>query len=749
MTKFVTVIFITVVFNGTVPAQDFVQWKNYSNMQNVRASKIADSTVWCATSGGIFSYNFSTGEYRTFTQSEGLSSQDISCLTIDKLGRIWVGASTGVINILNPANGDIEKILDIQNSDKTQKGITDLTASGDTVFAASEFGLSLIEINSLFFLETVRKFGTMTTEIKVLSVTAGSRIFVSTTEGIAVSKTGATNLSAPEMWDNFQYSTMHNVKSVYKILKKNSDIFAASNNGLLKFSGGAWQIESAAGMDIIDLTSTSSGLNLITSSTLFSYNNSLITILYDATGYNLSKIVNTGTGGILLASDGGILNTTDDSVIYPNGPAANTFSGMDVYASGNVWVGGSQVSSSKGVYKFDGSTWSIFNKDNVSEFKTNQFFRVYASPQNEIFLANWGHGFTRYSNGTFHTFDTYNTPMNGILDDPLFLVVSGIMNDSKGNTWILNYQSASREHLSVLTKDNLWYNYKFDSPLISNEEVLDHLTIDRFDTKWFSVFVGDKGLYYFNENGTFDNLLDDDYGYISTADGLNSNFVTALATDNRGEVWVGTNLGVNVISSPSNPRASISNVRLLTQQSVTCIAVDPLDRKWIGTTQGVIVLTPDGSALVQHINTKYTPDGFIRPLPNDDIRSIAIDETSGWVYIGTDFGMTSVKTSAVKAKSEITDLIVSPNPFIPESNGLQKVQITNLIKNTQIKIISISGKVINDSEIGTVESPGGSIAYWDARDFTGSLVPSGIYIVVAYDEEAKNVAYSKIAVINK
>jgi hypothetical protein len=125
----------------------------------------------------------------------------------------------------------------------------------------------------------------------------------------------------------------------------------------------------------------------------------------------------------------------------------------------------------------------------------------------------------------------------------------------------------------------------------------------------------------------------------------------------------------------------------------------------------------------------------------DVIRSIAIDENEGTVYVGTDAGLTSFDTPSIKPLDSFSELFVYPNPFLVENeNGL--LTIDGLIKDTQIKILNISGKLISE-----FSSPGGRVAYWDGKDIEGKLVNSGIYIIVAYDTEGSNVATSKVAVL--
>ena len=61
-----------------------------------------------------------------------------------------------------------------------------------------------------------------------------------------------------------------------------------------------------------------------------------------------------------------------------------------------------------------------------------------------------------------------------------------------------------------------------------------------------------------------------------------------------------------------------------------------------------------------------------------------------------------------------------------------------------IKILTVNGKLISE-----FASPGGSIAFWNGRDLDGNLVPSGVYLIIAYDDDADNVSTSKVAVIRK
>jgi hypothetical protein len=167
------------------------------------------------------------------------------------------------------------------------------------------------------------------------------------------------------------------------------------------------------------------------------------------------------------------------------------------------------------------------------------------------------------------------------------------------------------------------------------------------------------------------------------------------------------------------------------------MAVDPINQKWIGTNQGLLLVNSDGSALLATYNTTNSP------LLSNNIVSLAIDKNKGTVYVGTDEGLTSFQTSAIEPKDSFTKLFMYPSPFILKS-GTNKVTIDGLISNCDIKIITIYGKLVKE-----FASPGGRVAYWDGTNSSGNLVNTGVYLVVAYDENGNNVVTGKIAVIRK
>jgi hypothetical protein len=250
-------------------------------------------------------------------------------------------------------------------------------------------------------------------------------------------------------------------------------------------------------------------------------------------------------------------------------------------------------------------------------------------------------------------------------------------------------------------------------------------------------------LFYLNENKTYEDPSDDKSDYLTTVDGLNTNDIRDIVVDRRGDVWAATSLGVNVITNTSSVLSSgssslrISSVFVLRQQSVNAIAVDPLNQKWIGTNEGLLLVNSDGSRLLASFTAQNSA------LLSNQIRSIAIDENKGIVYVGTDDGLTSFETPFIKPLESFDKLFVYPNPFNIKS-GENLLTIDGLIRDTDIKILTINGALVIE-----FSSPGGRTAYWDGKDDKGELVSTGVYIIVAFDSEGNNVVTGKVAVLRE
>ncbi len=737
------ILFIT-LFSSLSISQQFSNWHNYSDMKNIESIAVSDSAIMGATDGGGFFYNISDNSFKTFHRTDGLEGVSLTSVTVDKSGKIWFGSNSGIIDVYNPETNDFKTILDIYNSDKSSKRINGLSSSGDTIIVSTDFGISLINANNYFFFDTFFKFGNFPANIKVNSSLKTTVLYACTDRGVAIQKAGATNLSAPESWNVYTTGDGLPSNNIRKIISFNGSIITATANGLGSFNGTSWlnYIPELKSMFINDIFPEGDSLFIVTNNNyIYLYRNNILTQLL-FTQDNISTINYSSSEGILAGTNKGILKLSDNSFIYPNGPQANLFPSMAVDANENLWSASGTDVSGVGFYKFDGTDWFNYNTSNTQELPTNFYHTVYVSPDNTIYLGSWGQGFITISpDGTITNYNGQNTGMQGINTNVDFLVINGFHIDSKNNLWVLNHGAIDRKILSMEDSEKQWTHFSVPPTGTQYNDKYFNLAIDQYNTKWFcsQAQSSRQGLYFFNEGNSTSSSQDDVYEFITTPD-INNNFVSSIKVDRRGDVWVGTGLGVNIITNTYSittgiPKLIITSVFSLRQQSVTALAVDPLNQKWVGTNQGLILVNSDGTSLLTTLNTTNSP------LPSNQITSLAIDENTGTVYVGTDKGLTSFVTTAVKPKEAFDELTIYPNPLLLNSNS-NLVTIDGLIRDTDIKILTISGKLVKE-----YSSPGGRVAVWDGRDDFGKLVPSGVYFIVAFDKEGNSVAKGKIAVL--
>jgi hypothetical protein len=237
--------------------------------------------------------------------------------------------------------------------------------------------------------------------------------------------------------------------------------------------------------------------------------------------------------------------------------------------------------SGVGLYKYDGSNWDVYNTTNYPELFSNAFYSVFCASDNTLYAGNWGQGFVKIKDNNVQRFHSGNTPMIGIPGSPNFLVISSLAEDSKNNIWALNLRAADKKSLYMLTPDSIWYSFENVSESQGDFSEVKNLVIDQNGTKWYYMATaGNIGLYYFNEKGTYDNIADDAFGYVSRSKGLSTNDIFCLAVDRRGDLWVGSGLGVNIISNvdallnSTNPQFKITPSYSVRQQTINTIAVD-------------------------------------------------------------------------------------------------------------------------------------------------------------------------------
>ncbi len=733
---------------GKLAAQEASGWKTYTSKKKIIDAIVNDNKIWAVSYGGAFSFNITDSIYTELTRAEGINGIELQSITIDNRGKIWLGSQNGIIDVYNPNDGTNKTIYDIYNSNNIHKGINGFLVRGNSIITATDFGIVIFNDSTYNAIDSYLKFGYFSSKIKVTCCYYDSLLYIGTTNGIAIQKTGAVNLAAPESWDNYTTAEGLISNSINKITAYKNSITASTDAGISVFSNKRWSTLQGLStpLNIVDIKASNDSLFVITDTAYYQFENGKMTQLFKYQSSFLNKILITGLSP-WFSSKSGIIKYTNNIPQYfsPNSPAVNQFNSLAIDGYGNIWSSSGKDASGVGAYYYDGLSWHNVNTSTIPGFPSNAIYNVSAGLNNTMILGTWGQGFI--VTDTTSKFKQYsyknNSPMVGISIDPKFLVITDSKVDSKGNLWLLNFWSTDKKPLACLTKDSVWYSYPnySDSTLSYGYE---KIIIDQSDTKWYIFSGSSKGLFFFNENKTLGETSDDKFGNLTSLTAFDQKTVFSFVTDKRGELWIGTNNGLFILYDPSSvltgslQNTQINSVFSLRQYSISCIAVDALNRKWIGThNQGLILVSPDGNTVLAAYNILNSP------LLSDNILSLAIDDKLGTVYVGLDNGLMSFTTTAIKPNDDFLLFSLFPNPYLLASDG-KDLNITGLVKESEIKVLNISGKVIR-----SLTTPGGKTAKWDGRDNNGSLVSSGIYIFAASDKEGNSIGLQKVAVVRK
>ncbi len=726
-------------------------WKNYTDMKNVRAVASDGQTIWAATSGGVFRFNPSDSTYQKFVNSDGLSTNNVTAIFIDSSGNVWIGQQSGNIDVYNPQTKLWRYITDVALSGKTNRAINNFYQSGNKIYIATAFGVTVFSITKFEFADTYTSFDSAIQAIQpnVSAVRVfQNRVFAATNSGIASSKIGAVNLAAPESWE-----ILSPIKTGNNFAEFGGALYASTVSGMLKFDGGIWNLAFGIGSDVRIISATTAAIIYSESNTLKSVNASgIITVISSTVPSTVSSGTITTDNRIFLGflSNGiGSLSSNLNWVTYfPNGPNSNAFYQIVVDETGTLWSASGGHASGKGFYSFDGMNWTNYTTTNTPLLLNNDCFAIEVGPNNSKWVSTWGEGIVLVnSKGVpVRRFDYASSGFIGsIRSNSLlssYIVPSRIGVDRSGNVWFSSFVSTDRNKvLWKMKPDSTWESYP-GSPYGSPAFMLG-IVIDQNNTKWFTNALIDRTesttIVFFNESRTIPGSTNG-WGTLTENDGVTNERVQSIVVGNNGDIWLGTGSGITIITDPSNPLKRVSKVFLgaIRDLFINSIAVDPLNNKWLGTSKGVFVLSPDGTQLLQQYNIELSGGKML----DNNVRSIAFDHKKGIAYFGTEKGLSTVEIAAVAIKSSFTTIDLSPNPvYLPDHST---VEIHGLVDESTIKVLALNGKVISQ-----FPAQGGGRAFWNCRDGEGRLVASGIYIVVAHNRAGDQVASAKIAVIQK
>lgn len=749
----------------TACAQDEYQWTVYSALNSAQSVAFdGEGSLWIATTGGVVGYTPANDSYQiyhtrdeVFPENEGLLSLNSTAIAFDPgTGDMYVGSDDGLVSIRKKSGRWSYSAEISAMSERPSRSIKGFGFHNGRVYILTAFGIGVYNPVDSSFIESYLRLSQsipQNTAINAIAFWNGS-IWAGTEKGLVRGPDNGTNLAATDAWEPFPLGAT----AIYSLAQFGDSLIVGTDSGAYMIGAGGGAVR-RGDLPNVPVRVAVAGNHLLaaTADQIYRYEGTSFTGVTGAPDQiRAIAVAGDGKGGVGFPNKGfALLDGNTLAIKRPNAPAGNLFSNLALTTDGAVWAASAdQPSPGAGVSRLKDGNWTIFNKENTPEIKTDKIWHVGAGVNGEAFVGTFGDGLVviKPVDTGFQSelFNTKNTPAVGI-NGGEFLVVGKAITDLNGRTWFPTLDPGATSGPVLLVRlrpgeqshDGSGFE-GFEMPRFGLARKFQYLAIDDNGTKWMGSDLGGTGigLMYYNDRGTPTDPTDGDKSEVVTADrGLPSNAISTLIVDKLGELWVGTPRGIAVMVNPGSVVFNDVNpifrtIRPLTDIYVRDIAVDALNRKWVGTDQGVFLLSAEGDQVLARFTTENSP------LVNNQIRSILSVDASGDIYIGTTNGMNRVTTTAVEPPSDPQQLIVSPHPFVIPSS--EPLRIKGLPANATIKIFGVGGTMVRE-----FQSPGGAVALWDGLDNTGNPVPSGVYIIAAGASSGDNAVLGKVAVIRQ
>lgn len=773
-------------FSGIFAQISVGQFRSHIPLHAFHSVAVASDYVYAATSNGIMmlkksSMDSPNPDLQSWSKVDGLSDIDIAVVQYDSPHECLIIAyQNGNIDLVK--DNKLYNLSDIKNKSLSgSKQPSHIRVQGDIAYMAYPFGVVLLDLNDMLVKDTwFTKNNGQQYGVTDFAMTDDA-YYISTQDGLFHIRRNHPN---PANFMEWQHDESTVGVEYDNLLFFGGRLYANRNthipmsdpavdDTLFVLGSSGWLATDLVHYDLRSLTALGDYMAVGSwdKITLVDVEGNPVKeyVWYQTSGFPDNREAVMDEDNIWVAdNEYGLVRVNRDNqwhkIFTHTGPYAATVEGISCQNGMVVVVPGSRKAAAYAPgYQYPSASWFLHQEweyncdflDYDTQRGTYDLTNVIINPndETECYMASWG-------NGLFHCKDrkiarhytARNSPLDSVSNGMTF--VSGLAYDGQGNLWMTNSQC---DHmLKMVEPDGTWHSYNITKGVLTASYtgvVAEHLLVDSRGYKWVN-FPRDDNLnrYHliaFTESGTYDNTGDDKFICINmnAASEVSSSTVYCIAEDLDGEIWIGTDKGIKVIYYPDRIfEGSVYPKNILLEQDgytsvlfefeeITAIAVDGANRKWVGTSKGgVFLISADGTEELLHFTAED------HPLFSNQITSIGIDQLSGEVFFGTAKGLVSYRGTATGGFEDYSDLQVFPNPVHHGYTG--PVAIRGLKYNSLCKITDASGRMVWQGY-----SNGGELI-WECKDHYGRRPATGVYFVMASDENGKEKVVTKFLFIH-
>jgi ligand-binding sensor domain-containing protein len=740
-------------------------WRTHFSYSRIEQVALTPERVYAASESGFFYVDKQGGEIRELGRQQGFSDVGVSVLGWKPQSAVlFIGYRSGAIDLLQ--GGRLTAISTIRDANLGgSKTLNSVIFRGDSALVATDYGISIIGLAQARLLDTYLNLGPQGQRVAVYDLALHQdTLYATTSAGLMANRLRpGVNLNDFRSWR--RYGTAEGLPASGNdfVESLQGELWLGNRaGGFYRKEGSQWvEVLFAEPGPLLDLQQDERGeaLLLTTAENVYRYSlpgGDYSPLNYPALSQPLSALQDAAGNYWIGTAEGGLVSFQQGSAsrLTPDGPLSDQIRALH-YANEQVLAlpggytpfgdplnirGFSVFSTSRGWVNYHpqpraGSQPMPDARDLVAA--------AYSQRHQSWFMASYSDGLLQWKpqEGVFTLYGlgSAGTSLLASLNYPGRVLLTGVGIDREGRVWMSSYNSSRPLHRFDLASSSWQAHLQGNSQAARAHQLIIPYTGDI----WLRLNPnqgGGDGLLVFNPDKQPSSRS---LGTGSTNGGLTSANVWAMQEDREGSIWAGTSDGVNFFPNPAavltnNPISAALPIYqqrpLLDESLVTALAVDGGNRKWVGTRNGLWLFGPSGDTLYHHFTTANSP------LPSNAIRSIAVHQQSGEVFVATEGGLVSYRSDATQGGiAHAASIKIFPNPVRPDFRG--QVGISGLVEDAMVKITDTAGFLVRE-----LQAQGGS-AGWDLLDSRGRPVATGVYLVFSANALGTEALVGKLAVV--
>lgn len=338
---------------------------------------------------------------------------------------------------------------------------------------------------------------------------------------------------------------------------------------------------------------------------------------------------------------------------------------------GNLWIGHNAPGID--VFQYNKGKVKRYNHqpNQIGSIGSGTVNVIFKDRDNQMWIGTYKGGLQRYNplTETFTSF-THDPTQPGTLSNN---DIRSIDQDSEGNLWLVTHGSGVDKYDYQTQK---FTNFNKTLHNLSNPWT-NHLICDRHDNIWVATAWG------LNKLSKDQTIFECYYSNVNDSTKISSSNVLSVFEDTDGNIWIGTDLGLNQYIPSTNSFRHISTGNL--KGTICAIEEDNEKNLWISTLWGI-------TRYNRVTGETFDFDRFDGIQPDEFNTRAVYKNYNGAIFFGGINGITVVHPSRVKLNTIPPPVVISSISMISQSNSIDGSSAENRLHIEKTNYLEISHK---------------------------------------------------------